>query len=453
MGAATPICESCGMLTTTKNLRQLHADRVLTPWTMQKAGAPPMVVRGEGVYLEDSDGKRYLDLSSGLVAVNLGHGHPTVVKAIADQAARLCYAPPSFGNDTRAQLAADLSALSPWPEGARSFFTTSGADANEDAVKMARARSGRFKVLAAYRSFHGSTIGASSLTGENRRWAAEPGIPGVVHFFAPYPYRSPFNTEDPQEETRRALEHLELVLLHEDPSRVAALLIEPVVGSNGVVIFPPGYLAGVRSICDRHGIELIFDEVMTGFGRVGAAFAAQRFGVQPDMITFAKGVTSAYVPLGGVLVRESLAAHFDSNVLWCGHTYAGHPLAMAAGLATLKAYRDERLFERANLVEAWLRDGLERIRARHAIVGDVRGVGAMFAIELVKDRAGKEPLVPWHGAAAKPLKDLLARLLERGVYAFGRFNIIMITPPLIIEKAELEEGLAALDASLAEVHL
>jgi taurine--2-oxoglutarate transaminase len=438
------------MLFTTQGLRQLHAEHVLTPWSLQ-TGNPPMIVRGDGVYLEDAEGKRYLDFSSGLIAVNLGHGHPHVVKAIAEQAARLCYAPPSFANDTRAKLAAELAALSPWQEGARAFFTTSGTDANEDALKMARMRSGRFKMLSAYRSFHGSTFGASTLTGENRRWAAEPGIPGVVHFFAPYPYRSPFATDDPTHETKRALEHLELILLHEDPTRVAALLIEPVVGSNGVIVYPPGYLQGLRDICDRHGIILIFDEVMTGFGRVGAAFAAQRFAVQPDMVTFAKGVTAAYVPLGGVLVRESIASFFDTNVLWCGHTYAGHPLAMAAGLAAIEAYRDEKLFERASEIETWLRDGLQEIQRRHAIVGDVRGIGAMFAVELVRNRKTKEPLAPWHAPVAQVMKDFNARMLGRGVYAFSRFNIVMIAPPLVIDKSEVHAGLQALDESLTDI--
>jgi len=437
------------MLATTESLRQLHADHVLTPWSMQKTSNPPMIVGADGVYYEDADGKRFLDLSSGLIAVNLGHGHPKVVKAIQDQAARLCYAPPSFANDLRAELAKELSDIGPWTEGARTFFTTAGGDANEDAVKIARMLTNRFKILAAYRSFHGSAIGASSLTGENRRWAAEPGIAGVVHFVSPYPYRSPFHTDDPREETKRALEHIELVLLHEDPKRVAALILEPVVGSNGVIIYPADYLKGVREICDRHGILLIFDEVMTGFGRVGAAFAAQRFGVEPDLITFAKGVSSAYVPLGGVMVRESLATHFDSNVLWCGHTYAGHPLAMAAGLATVRAYRDERLFERANEIEQWLRGGLAALNRKHPVIGDVRGVGAMFAIELVKNPANKEPLVPWHGAASGVMKDFFADLMRRGVYAFGRFNIVMLAPPLIIEKDDLDRGLDALDGALS----
>lgn len=439
------------MLATSEDLRRLHANHVLTPWSVQRASDPPVITKAAGVYYEDIDGKRYLDLSSGLIAVNLGHGHPKVVKAIADQAARLCYSPPSLGNDVRAELAKELSDVAPWREGARTFFTTSGGDANEDAVKMVRAITNRPKILTAYRSFHGSALGASSLSGENRRWPAEPGIPGVVHFFTPYPYRSPFFTDDPREEMRRALEHLKLLLVHEDPNRVAAIMLEPVVGSNGVIVYPDGYLEGVRRICETHGILLVFDEVMTGFGRVGAAFAAQRFGVTPDLITIAKGVSSAYVPLGGVMVRESLAAHFDHEMLWCGHTYAGHPLTMAAGLAAVRAYRDEGLFERGQVIEGWLREGLGRLKNDHAVIGDVRGVGAMFAIELVKNRSSKEPLSPWHGAVAPAMKTFFSTLLERGVYAFGRFNIVMIAPPLIIEKADLDRGFQALDEALGVI--
>jgi taurine--2-oxoglutarate transaminase len=433
------------------SVTERHAAHVLTPWSAQGGLKPPVIVRGEGSFLYDAEGRAYLDLSSGLVAVNLGHGHPQVVAAIQEQAARLCYAPPSFFNDARAALAAELSEIAPWAEGARVFFTTAGAEANEDAVKLARMVTGRLKVLAAYRSFHGSTIGASTLTGEDRRWAAEPGAAGIVHFFAPYPYRSPFHTDDPAEETRRGLEHLERVLLHEDPARVAAILLEPVVGSNGVIVYPDGYLAGVREICTRYDILLIFDEVMTGFGRTGAAFAAERFRVAPDMITVAKGVTSAYVPLGGVLVRESLARHFDDAVMWCGHTYSGHPLAMAAGLAAVRAYRGERLFDRAQTIEGWLREGLSRLRQRSPLVGEVRGIGAFFGVELVEDRESRKPLVPWHGGKPGVMKTFFAGLLRRGVYAFGKYNVILVAPPLTIAKDDLDRGVGALADALADI--
>ena len=436
-----------------RDIAVTHRRHVLTPWSAQAKIDMPIIDRAEGVYLYDADGKRYLDLSAGLVAVNLGHAHPELVQAIAEQAARLTYASPQFFNTTRAQLGERLSKLAPWSEGARAFFTTGGGEANEDAVKMARTITGRHKVLAAYRSFHGSAPGAGTMTGENRRWPNEPGMPGVVHFFAPNPYRSPFHTDDPNTETTRALEHLELVLTYEGASHVAALIIEPVVGSNGAIVYPDGYLRGVREICWRHNIVLIFDEVMSGFGRTGAAFAATRFGVEPDMITFAKAVTSAYVPLGGVLVRESLASHFDAKPLPCGHTFSGHPLAMACALAALDVYERDRIFDRALEIEDWLRAGLARVASASPLVGDVHGIGAFWAIELVKDRATREPISPWMGPDAGPLPRLLADLRARGVYAFGRYNIILITPPLTIERAELDAGLDELAQTLSAFQL
>jgi taurine--2-oxoglutarate transaminase len=424
---------------------------VLTPWSTQGRGSAPSIERAQGVYLYDDTGRRYLDLASGLVAANLGHGHPRVVRAIAEQAARASYVPPSLANGVRSRLAERLSGISPWPEGARTFFTTGGGEANEDAMKMARTITGRPKVLTAYRSFHGSAPGAGTLSGENRRWPNEPGVPGVVHFFAPYPYRSPFHTADSTLECARALEHLELVLTYENPERVAAVLIEPVVGSNGVIVYPDGYLSGLRALCDRHGILLVFDEVMTGFGRTGAAFASGRFGVTPDAITFAKGCTSASVPLGGVMLRESLAVYFDDHVLGCGHTYSGHPLAAAAANGALDAYLEEGLFTRARTIETWLREGLESLRRASPIVGDVRGVGAFFAIELVRDRETREPLIPWQGPTAGVLPSLLERLRDLGVYTFGRYNVLMVTPPLVIERAELQPAFEALETALAEL--
>jgi taurine---2-oxoglutarate transaminase len=439
------------MLTADSKTRAKHTRFVLTPWSAQAALDMPTLDRADGCFLYDTSGKKYLDLSAGLVAVNLGHSHPTVVRAIAQQAAKLCYAAPAFFNDLRVEVAEELAALTPWSEGARTFFTTGGGEANEDAIKMSRMISGRHKILAAYRSFHGSAPGAGTLSGENRRWPNEPGIPGVVHFFAPFPYRSPFNTDDPAQETRRALEHLELVLTYEDPARVAAILLEPVVGSNGVIVYPEGYLKGVRDICDRHGIVLIFDEVMTGFGRTGAPFACRRFGVTPDIITFAKGCTSAYVPLGGVIVRERLAVYFDDHVLGCGHTYSGHPLAIAAAHGAMRAYREEGLYARALEIEGWMSGFADQLRASSPLVGDVRGIGAFFAVELVRDRATRDPLVAWQGPNPGPMPGLLKMLRERGVYAFGRYNIILVTPPLTITRDELAFGVDALCDALAEL--
>lgn len=270
-----------------------------------------------------------------------------------------------------------------------------------------------------------------------------------MRFFAPYPYRSPYHATTPEEETKRAIEGLERVLMHEDPKRVAAILIEPVVGSNGVIVYPDGYLPALRALTERHGIVLIADEVMTGFGRTGAAFACERFGVVPDMMTFAKGVTSAYVPLGGVMVREKIASAFDQRALPSGHTYSGHPLCMAAGLATVRAYQEDKIFDNALRIEGWLKAGLASIAEKHRVVGEARGVGAFFALELVKDRATKEPLVPWHGEGGLGvMKNLYGELRKRGVYTFGKFNCVMVAPPLTAKESEVKEGLAALDDAL-----
>lgn len=439
----------------TADLQAKHAQYVLTPWMAQGGLVAPVIVRGEGRHLVDSDGKKYFDLASGLIAVNLGHGHPKVVAAIQEQAATLGYAAPSLFHDKRAELAEALSKISPWAasgEGCRTFFTTTGAESNDDAVRIARTLTGRQKVLSAYRSFHGSTGTAITLTGEDRRWGGEPGAPSVMKFFAPYPYRSPFFATTAEEESHRAIEHLERVLMHEDPKRVAAIFVESVVGSNGVIVYPEGYLAALRALTEKHGILLVLDEVMTGFGRTGSAFGATRFGVVPDMMTFAKGVSSAYVPLGGLMVRESLAKTFDTKALPSGHTYSGHPMCVAAGLAAVRAYKEEGLFERGREIETWIKDGLAPIVEKYDIVGEARGIGAFFALEFVKSKKGKEPLVAWHGEGGLGvMKTLYAELRKRGVYTFGKFNCTMVAPPLNVAKADLDRALVALDESIGEL--
>jgi len=430
-------------------IQKKHAKHVLTPWVAQGGLVAPVIVRGEGRYLYDVDGNKFFDLGSGLIAVNLGHGHPKVVKAIQEQAATLGYAAPGFFNDKRAELAHELSEISPWKgEGCRTFFTTTGAESNDDAVRMARSITGRPKILTAYRSFHGSTGTSIVLSGEDRRFGGEPGAPNIMRFWAPFPYRSPFWATTPEEETARAIEHLERTLMHEDPKRVAAILIEPVVGSNGVIVYPEGYLPALRALTEKHGILLICDEVMTGFGRTGAAFASEKFGIVPDLITFAKGVTSAYIPLGGVMVREKLAGTWDAKALPSGHTYSGHPMCVAAGLAAVQAYKEEKLFARANEIEGWMKPALKAMAEKHAIVGDARGVGAFFTLELVKDKKSKEPLVPWHGDGPGVMKSFYGELRKRGIITFGKFNCTMVAPPLTTTKPELDEALKGVDEAL-----
>ena len=431
---------------------ELEEGRVLIPWSRQDGHRSPVIVRAEGSFLYDEYGNALLDLSSGQVAMNLGHGHPAVVKALQQQAAELCWVPSSFRSDKRDTYAQMLNEISPWAEGLRVHFTSGGAEANDDAVKTARMITGRSKILTAYRSYHGSTLGGNALSGVDRWRDPLPSLPGIVKFFAPYPYRSPFGDVSAEEEAVQALHHLERILTHEGAHNVAALLIEPVTGSSGFVQYPPGYLDGVRDLCTRHGIVLIFDEVMTGFGRVGAPFAANRLGVEPDIITFAKGASSAYVPLGGVLVRESLARYFDAEIFDVGHTYSGHVLAVAAGVAALEVYKEENLFERARELEPHLRDGLEGLQERHPVVGDVRGLGAHFALELVRDRDTRHPLVEWHDpSSSTPMDVFFAALRRRGVHTYGRYNIVAVTPPLTISDRELQHAFNALDGALTEL--
>lgn len=424
---------------------------VLMPWTIQGSAPPPVMVEGRGSYLFDSTGKRYLDLTSGYVTVNLGHGHPAVVAAIKEQAERLCWAPPMYVNDVRAEYAAELVGIAPWAE-ARVHFTSGGAEANDDAVKIARLATGRTKVLSAYRSYHGGTIGASSLTGVDRHRDPLPGVTGFLHFFSPYLYRSPFHATTEAEEVERGLDHLRRVLLHEGGETVAAIVLEPFVGSSAITALPRDYLAGVRELASEHGIVLVYDEVMSGFGRVGDAFAAVRLGVEPDLLVFAKGASSGYAPLGGVLVREELAATFDRRLFDVGHTHAGHVLAVATGRAALRAYLDEGLFQRAYEIEAWLQEGLSELQRRHELIGEVRGLGALFGLELVRDRDTREPLVAWHdGFGLTSMRRFYDRLLAEGVHAYGRYNIVLIAPPLTVTQDELAEGFDVLDRALAEL--
>jgi taurine--2-oxoglutarate transaminase len=438
-------------ITGAKGVGDLTRAHVLIPWEAQGAAPPLTIDHAEGCYLYTADGKRVLDFSSGLVNVNAGHSHPKIVQAIQRQAARLTYVNPSFSTEARARLAEMLARLSPGKALVKTFFTTAGADANENAVKIARLFTGRHKVLTSYRSYHGATYGAATMSGDPRRWPAEPGIPGVIHFFTPYLYRSPFSAP-PDREAAVALEHLENVLMYEGPHTVAAILIEPIVGaSSGLIVPPDGYLKGVREICDRHGILLILDEVQTGFGRTGAWFACQHWDVIPDMITIAKGVTSGYVPLGGVMVSAPIARHFDDHVLWAGLTYSGHPLACAAGCANLEVYEEEGLIDRARRLGEVLGDRLRRLADKHSVIGDVRGKGLYWGVELVKDRATKEPWAPFARSGPSPLKALQSRALERGTYLIGQANVFVAAPPLVVSEEQIEEGVRAIDGALADV--
>ena len=416
-------------------------EHVLVSWSAQGAISPLVITGAQGSWLLAGD-RRILDFSSGLVNVNLGHGHPKVVKAIQDQAAKVCYVLPSFGEESRAELARLIADVAPG-DLVKTLFTTGGTEANEHAVRIARMFSGRHKILTQWRSFHGQTAGSATLGGDNRRWANEPGITGVVHFLNPDPYRSLFGND-----VQKALAHVEEVIWYEGPQYIAAILLEPIVGSSGLIVPPDGYLRGLRELCDRHGILLVLDEVMTGFGRTGKWFASEHEDVVPDMMTFAKGVNSGYVPLGGVIVSERIARHFDANVLWSGLTYSGHPLACAAGVATVNAYRDERIVEHGAKMGELLMRELRTIATRHPSVGDVRGKGLFIGIELVKDRGTKEMLERWNGPSAKLQNALKNALFSRDVYVMNRWNMLFVAPPLTSSEDEIRIGVRAIDEVL-----
>jgi taurine--2-oxoglutarate transaminase len=428
-------------------------DHVFHSWAAQAQFDPARIARAEGSYFWDDEGRRYLDFSSQLVNVNIGHQHPRVVAAIAEQAARLCTVSPAFGNDTRSEAARLIAEVAPGDLD-RVFFTTGGAEANEHALRMARLHTGRHKVFAAYRSYHGATAGAIAVTGEPRRWASEPGMAGVVRYWGPYAYRSAFHAADEEEEGERALAHLRDTLMVEGPHTVAAILLETVVGTNGVLVPPPGYLAGVRALCDEFGIVMIADEVMSGFGRCGEWFAVDRWGVVPDLITFAKGVNSGYVPLGGVVLSRAVAASFDDRPYPGGLTYSGHPLACASAVASIGVFRDEGVLEHARaLGRDVIGPELRALAQRHPSVGEVRGLGVMWALELVRDRETREPLVPFNatGAAAAPMAEFAAACKQRGLWPFTHFNRTHVVPPCTTTPDEVREGIAVLDAALETV--
>ncbi len=439
-------------MTEQTNAESTAADRahVFHSWSAQAHISPLPVAGGSGAWFWDNEGNRYLDFASQLVNLNLGHQHPRLVRAIKDQADRLCMVAPVFANDTRSAAAAAIVRHAPGSL-EKVFFTNGGAEANENAVRMARLHTGRHKVLSAYRSYHGATATAIALTGEPRRWPSEPGAGGIVHFFGPYTYRSAFHSTDDAQERDRALEHLESVVAMEGPGTIAAIVLESIVGTNGVLIPPDGYLAGVRELCDRHGIVLICDEVMVGFGRTGSWFAVDHWGVEPDLITFAKGVNSGYVPLGGVLISDLIAATFDDRPFPGGLTYSGHPLACAVALESIAVFEEDRIPERAReLGEQVIGPKLQKIAARHPSVGDVRGKGCFFAIELVRDRATREPLVPFNasGDAAAPMVEVMNAAKSGGVWPFAHFNRLHVAPPLVISDEDVLAGLAAIDVAL-----
>ncbi|MEP6981698.1 MAG: aspartate aminotransferase family protein [Nakamurella sp.] len=428
------------------------ADRahVFYPWAAQAVLDPLPIAGALGSYMWDYHGNRYLDFSSQLVNVNIGHQHPKLIAAIQEQAGKLCTIGPMVANDVRSEAARLVAEIAPGHLN-KVYFTTGGAEAVENAIRMARSHTGRMKIFAAYRSYHGGTSGAVTLTGEPRRWGSEPGIPGVVHFWGPYLYRSVFYATTPEEECARALQHLRDQILMEGPHTVAAIIMESVVGTNGILVPPDGYLAGIRALCDEFGIVYIADEVMAGFGRCGEWLAANHWGVTPDLVCFAKGVNSGYVPLGGVIMSDAIAATFDNRVYPGGLTYSGHPLACASAVASINIFREEGIIENARMIGAdVIGPGLAKLAEKHPSIGEVRGLGVFWAIELVRDRKTRQPLVPFNasGPDAAPMMEFVKACKARGLWPFTHFNRTHVVPPCTVSPAEVEEGLAILDETL-----
>jgi taurine--2-oxoglutarate transaminase len=432
--------------------QQVFADDrefVFHSWSAQAALKPMCIAGAEGCYVWDYDGNRFLDFSSQLVNTNIGHQHPKVVKAIQDQAAVLSTIAPQHANEARNQAAKRIVDLA-GPNMSKVFFTNGGADGVENAIRMARIHTGKHKVLSFYRSYHGNTGAAIVATGDPRRWPNEYSAQHV-HFFGPFLYRSEFWSANEEQETERALQHLEHVIQFEGPSTIGAIIIESVVGTAGIMSPPPGYLEGLRALCDKYGIVWIADEVMAGFGRTGEWFAFQNWGAQPDLIVFAKGSNSGYVPVGGVVISGEIAATFDERVFPGGLTYSGHPLAAASIVASIDAMKEEGVVENAKAIgETVIGPALRDMQERHPVIGEVRGLGVFWAVELVSNRATKEPLAPY-GGTSPAMGELVVEAKARGLMPFTNFNRLHVVPPCIVTEAEAKEGLAILDEVLTVV--
>lgn len=418
---------------------------VIHSWSVQGQLNPTVVNGAEGIYMIDGKGNKIIDLASQLVNSNLGHQHPKVVAAIKDQAEKLCYISPPFATEARSRAAKKIVEVAP-DNIKMAFFVNAGAEANENAVKMARFYTKKFKILSRYRSYHGATYMAIALTGDPRRPPAEPAAPGVVKVFDPYCYRCTFGKEYGKCGLE-CVEHIAEVIMYEDPGTVAAILVEPIIGTNGVIIPPPEYMPRLRQICDQNNVLLIADEVMTGFGRTGEMFAVNHWNIKPDIMTMAKGVNSGYVPLGVVAVDQKISDHFQKNMFWGGLTYSGHALACAAAEATIQAYQEENIVANSKAMGAIMLEEMKKMKDRHPCVGDARGLGLFGCLELVKNKETKEHLVPWNGAPGV-MKEVFKAAWDKGLYLMLRWNFMFLFPPLIINEQQLRHSLAIIDEVL-----
>ncbi|HNT54156.1 MAG TPA: aminotransferase class III-fold pyridoxal phosphate-dependent enzyme [Anaerolineaceae bacterium] len=420
-------------------------------WSAQGKVSPIPVKRSQGVYFWDVNDKRYLDFNSMVMCVNIGHGDQRVIQAIIQQAQELPFAGPGMATRPRARLGQLLAEITP-PGLTRFLYTLGGADANENAIKLARSYTGRSKILTRYRSYHGATYGAIAATGDPRRAVWEPAVmPGVVHFLDPYRYRSTFHRTNPnisdEEFTRDYLNHLEEIITYERPETIAAVMIESVTGTNGIIIPPPGYMQGLRELCNKYDILLICDEVMSGFGRTGRWFAVNHWDVNPDIMTMAKGLTSGYAPLGAVAMRQEIADTFKDRVYEGGLTYNGHPISLAAAIAVIEAMQQDHMVEHAQQMGEVLSDMLQELVDRHPSVGEVRSIGLFGILEIVRNRQTREPMAPFGGSSPE-MNAFKKYMSDHGVFLYTHWHTVLIIPPLIITPEELAEGFAILEKAL-----
>ena len=443
-------------LSETQEILQDNLDYTLFSWSKQKGINPIAVQRAEGVYLYDYDGKRYIDFSSGLMNVNIGHGNQRVTDAVVRQMQEVSYVTPSCVTRARGELGKKLAEITPGNL-TKTLFTVCGATAIENAIKLARLYTGRHKILARYRAFHGSSYGAMTAGGDPRKLPADAQqAPNIIHVEDPYCYRCPWSQEISTCH-RECVSHIERIIEFEGPENIAAILMEGESGTSGCIKYPPDYLQKVRALCDKYGILLIADEVMSGFGRTGKWFACDLHGVVPDMIATAKGITAGYLPLGALIVTDKIAAHFNDRVLWLGLTYSAHPVSCAAGLEVLKIYEDENLIENAAAMGRYVDQRVALLREKHPCIGDWRNTGLLGCLEIVKNRQTKEPMAPFN---AKPeemtvMNQVAARLKQLGMYTFVRWNYVFIAPPLCITRDQIDEGLAMISEALtiADAHV
>jgi taurine--2-oxoglutarate transaminase len=430
----------------------LSKKHVFWTWSAQAKVNPIAIKRAQGVYFWDIEGKKYLDLNSMTMCVNVGHGEQRIIQAMSDQIQQLPYAAPGMATNVRSLASKLVADISPGGALTKVLFTLGGADANENAIKLARGYTGRFKILTRYRSYHGATAGAMAATGDTRRWMWEPLLmPGVVHFLDPYRYRSTFHQSNPnipeEEFTQDYLNHLEEIVQYEGPETIAGILMESVTGTNGIIIPPAGYMQGVRALCDKYGILMIADEVMSGFGRTGKWFAVNHWNIIPDIMTMAKGLTSAYAPLGAVAMKPEIASAFDDRVFESGLTYTSHPVSLAAAIANITVMQDDKIIDHAAEMGLILRRMLNDLGEKHKSVGEVRSIGLFAILELVKNRSTKEPMAPWNSSSPE-MNAFRKYCLDNGVFLYTHWHTVLIIPPLIINEDQLKEAMAILDRAL-----